>query len=265
MANKSKTSKRNINSVKSLKHLWNGLAIYKTGRSPNWLIRLRDPIAGKYVVRSSKETNRLEAIKVAHEYADSFHSKANSGLAQKKLMSFEHYANILMANQKDQSEWVRDDTKILKRPKDGLVFYFGKHDVTKISAGMVRDYLAHLDQNRSKPLAASTKSKHIVVIRKVLTMAVEDGLMRTLPPMPKIKAVNKHRASFTDKEYVRFCKVGFECAKQGDLVRGVRITSHHVKMFKFVVHSFIRPTIGELLGLKHKDIQFRKTLNILSY
>lgn len=50
-------------------------------------------------------------------------------------------------------------------------------------------------------------------------------------------------------------KAAGECAQRGDKVRGVQITGHHVRMFRFVVHSFLRPTEGELFGLKHKDVQ----------
>ncbi|PVZ44910.1 hypothetical protein DD556_19510 [Phaeobacter sp. JL2872] len=64
--------------------------IYKTDRSPYYYIRHRDPIAGKYVHRSPKETVRLEATEVAYEFADTYRRKANSDHAQKKATSFEH-------------------------------------------------------------------------------------------------------------------------------------------------------------------------------
>ncbi len=168
----------------SLKPLRKGLAIYKTGRSPYWYIRLRDPLTGKYVVRSSKETTRLEAIETAHEFADSYRSKANSEFAQTKSASFEHYAQIVVATQKSKTDWSHQDNRLLTREKDGLISYFGRYDVTKITAGMVRKYLAELDANRPKPLAESTKTKHVILVRKVLTLAVEDGLMPSLPPRP---------------------------------------------------------------------------------
>ncbi|MDU8945843.1 tyrosine-type recombinase/integrase [Ovoidimarina sediminis] len=263
MPRKSKTSKKSADSITSQKHLRKGLTIYKTGRSPFWNIRLRDPLLGKYVVRSSKETTRLEAIEAAYEFADTYRSKANSEFAHTKAVSFENYAKLLIAAQEGKSKWAHGDNKLLNRPKDGLIAYFGKYDVTKISAGKIREYLLHLDKNRDKPLAPSTKSKHVVIIRKVLTLAVEDGLMHTLPPMPKLKTVDTPRHTFTDKEYVRFSQASFECAKRGDVVRGVKITGHHAKMFKFIVHSFLRPTEGELFGLKHKDIEGRKDPNHL--
>lgn len=228
-----------------------------TARSPYWLIRYRDPIAGKYVHRSSRETSRLEAIEVADEFVASYVSKINSDHARKKETSFEHYAKRLIGMQKGKSRWSSDDAKRLNRPKDGLISYFGKHDVRKITTGSIRDYLIHLDENRSKRLADGTKSKETIIVRKVLALAVEDGILDVLPVMPKQKTVDVPRRAFTDIEYKRFIQAADECARRGDLVRGVRITSHHAKMYRFVVQSFLRPTEGELFGLKHRDIQVK--------
>ena len=57
------------NSKKTIKHLRRGLSIYKTGRSPFWHARIYDAVMKKYVVRSTKETNRIEAAEVAEEIA----------------------------------------------------------------------------------------------------------------------------------------------------------------------------------------------------
>ena len=261
LAADSKRSKKSIDSIISLKKLRTGLAIYKTGRSPYWYIRFRDPLTAKYVVRSSKEQSRLEAIETAYEFADTYHSKANQEFAQTKETSFEHYAKILVASH--TGRWVQQNNRLLTRAGDGLIAYFGKYDVTKINAGMVRTYLAHLDENRANPLADSTKSKHVVSIRKVLTMAVEDGLMQTLPPLPKSKRVDTPRRAFTAQEYKRFSQAAQECAKRGDVVRGVTVTEHHVRMFKFIVYSFLRPSERELFELKHKDITVNTRPNYL--
>ncbi|KAE9625089.1 site-specific integrase [Parasedimentitalea maritima] len=191
------------------------------------------------------------------EFADTYRSKVNSDHAKKKATSFEHYAKKLMAHQKGQSKWSDGDNKLINRSKDGLIHYFGKYDVSKITTGMVRDYLIHLDENRPKRLAESTKSKHVIIIRKVLSLAVEDGILNVLPVMPKQKTVDTPRHTFTDDEYKRFMKAAGECAKQAHMVRGVKITGHHAKMFRFIVHTFLRPTEGELFGLKHKDIQVK--------
>ena len=153
------------NSKKTIKHLRRGLSIYKTGRSPFWHARIYDAVKKKYVVRSTKETNRIEAAEVAEEIVETYKKKQNSSHAVSKDRSFEHYAKLLSEMTKQKAKASRnkyafsDQSKILFREKDGLVSYFGKYDVDKITPGNVRDYLLFLDKRREKPLAMSTKSK----------------------------------------------------------------------------------------------------------
>ncbi|MEL6451515.1 MAG: phage integrase SAM-like domain-containing protein [Pseudomonadota bacterium] len=247
-------STQNPNSVQAIKHLREGLAVYKTGRSPNWLIRLRDPYSKKYVTRSSRETSRVEAIAAANEFSESYFRNLNTDLATSKATSFEYYAEQMLQTQASKTKHPESDRKLLYRQEDGLLAHFGPYDVSKVTPKMIREYLALLDANRKKPLAESTRAKHVIIIRKVLSLAVEDGLIKTLPLLPKQKTVDSPRTSFTDRSYRQFMRVGTECVANGDKVRGVRICHHHLKMFRFMVHSFLRPTEGELFGLKHKDI-----------
>ena len=58
------------NSKKAIKHLRRGLSIYRTGRSPFWHARIYVTVKKKYVVRSTKETNRIEAAEVAEEIVE---------------------------------------------------------------------------------------------------------------------------------------------------------------------------------------------------
>lgn len=244
-----------LNRMTSLRQLRKGLAIYMTARSPFWMVRLRDSSEGRYIVRSTKETSRIEAVAAANEFADSFFKKVNSDQARKAATSFEHYATQMLGMQKASAKTHDSDRKLLYRQKDGIVRHFGDHDVSKITTKMIREYLVQLDKTRGKPLADSTRAKHVIVIRKVLALAAEDGLIKTIPVMPKQKTTDTPRHTFTDDEYKKFMKAATECASRGDEVRGVKITGHYVRMFKFLVHSFLRPTKGELFGLRHKDIK----------
>jgi hypothetical protein len=210
------------NTKKTIKHLRRGLSIYKTGRSPFWHARLYDAVKKKYVVRSTKETNRIEAAEVAEEILETYKSKQNTSHAVNKERSFEHYAKMLSEITKQKARSSRnkyafsDQAKILFRETDGLVSYFGKHDVGKITPGMVRDYLLFLDQRRDKPLAMSTKSKQCGVLRQVLMLALEDGVIDIIPPMPKMRTVDKPRVSFTDAEYARLLEFARVTADQGE-------------------------------------------------
>ena len=254
------------NSKKTIKHLRRGLSIYKTGRSPFWHARIYDAVKKKYVVRSTKETNRIEAAEVAEEIVETYKKKQNSSHAVSKDRSFEHYAKMLSEITKQKAKASRnkyaftDQAKILFREKDGLVSYFGKYDVGKITPGNVRDYLLFLDKRREKPLAMSTKSKQCGVIRQVLMLALEDGVIDIIPPMPKQRTVDKPRVSFSDAEYGLLLDAARKIADAGETrVRGVPVTREHYNVIVFAVHSFLRPTETELFGIRHCDIEMMDT------
>ena len=255
-------SDESLNSKKTIKHLRRGLSIYKMGRSPFWHVRIYDAVKKKYVVRTTKEMNRIEAAEVAEEIVDTYKKKQNTAHASLKERSFEHYAKLLsdVTEQKARSTRNKyafsDQAKILFREKDGLVSYFGKHDVGKITSGMVRDYLLFLDKRREKPLAMSTKSKQCGVIRQVLMLALEDGVIDIVPPMPKQRTVDKPRVSFSDAEYALLLEAARTIADGAEtLVRGVPVTREHYNVIVFAVHSFLRPTETELFGIRYCDIE----------
>jgi hypothetical protein len=255
-------AEESLNSKKTIKHLRRGLSIYKTGRSPFWHARIYDAVKKKYVVRSTRETNRIEAAEVAEEIVDTYKKKQNSSHAVSKDRSFEHYAKLLSEMTKQKAKSTRnkyafsDQAKILFREKDGLVNYFGKYDVGKITPGIVRDYLLFLDMRREKPLAMSTKSKQCGVIRQVLMLALEDGVIDIIPPMPKQRTVDKPRVSFTDAEYALLLETARTIADAAETsVRGVPVTREHYNVIVFAVHSFLRPTETELFGIRYCDIE----------
>jgi len=147
-------AEESLNSKKTIKHLRRGLSIYKTGRSPFWRARIYDVVKKKYVVRSTKETTRIEAAEAAEEILDTYKKKQNTAHAVSRERSFEHYAKLLSEITKQRARSYRnkyafsDQANILFREKDGLVSYFGKYDVGKITPGIVRDYLIFLDLSR---------------------------------------------------------------------------------------------------------------------
>ena len=126
---------KSVNSKKTIKKIQRGLSIYRTGRSPFWHARIYDPVKKKYVVRSTKETNRIEAIEVAEEILETYKSKQNSSHATSKDRSFEYYAKLLadlnVQNSKSpRNKYTeRDQNKLLFQEREGLISYFGKYDV----------------------------------------------------------------------------------------------------------------------------------------
>jgi hypothetical protein len=71
-----------------------GVAIYRTFASPYWLARIWDPRAGRYAVRSTKETGKLKARDVAEEIAGGIKGPNRSAPPE---FSFKSYATKTIA------------------------------------------------------------------------------------------------------------------------------------------------------------------------
>jgi hypothetical protein len=80
-----------------------GLAIYQVNASPYWYARIRLPNGKKNIVRSTKETSRVQARKVAEEL---YVSLMNNGgkLTVPKGFSFGFFADELVKVEKLKGE-----------------------------------------------------------------------------------------------------------------------------------------------------------------
>ena len=141
----------------------NGIAIYQTGASPYWFARIWDARNQKYRVRSTKERLKIDAIEEAYRIAEVLGSE-NKRFPTPDKFAFSLFANDLIQLQQAQvrrgersKSFVWDDSKLLSREKDGILAVFGHRDVRHIETRDLRDYLYLLDQNREKPLSASSQ------------------------------------------------------------------------------------------------------------
>ncbi|MBS0126656.1 site-specific integrase [Thetidibacter halocola] len=254
------TSKESYTDLRRLKR---GLSIFKRGRSPFWYARAYDTKTKKYHFRSTEETSRVKAEQEAWEFLTELKSGAIAQPELKKEHSFEHYAKMLydQAVLEGKANTIKDRNKILHRPEDGLVAYFGNWDVRAINTGHFREYLIHLDKRRDKPLANGTKQKQILMARQVLHLAMEDGLITSVPAVPKLELKDKPRPSFSDAEYKKFITTIKQQGRDRETAEGTVVTPEFVRMLQFMVHTFLRPTESELYGLRHKNVELHETPN----
>ena len=183
---------RTRNQKTDKKILRRGLSLYRTKGSPYWYARIWNSGDKKYVVRSTKETSRLVAEEVAEELINDLkQDRFVFGVPRDR--TFNHYAELLIKEQRRQSgktknaRFSKDDEKLLNRDGDGIIEYFGRKDVATIKTLQIREYLNWLDDQRSQPLASSTKNKYNIVIKKVLGVAYEHDAIDSIPPSPEIK------------------------------------------------------------------------------
>ena len=239
-----------------------GVSLYKVEASPYWYARIWNSSVGKYIVRSTKETSRLVAAEVAEElYSDLKQKKFLDEVPRTK--TFIYFAEKLIKQQRRlagktrSSAFASDDEKLLRRNGDGIIDYFYKRDITLIRTSDITEYFNVLDDNRTKPLSASSKNKHNIIIKKVLRLAYDDGVLQTIPPSPKIERKDNPRVSFSEEQYSSFLKGISSAIKRKDTVRGNVISDEFYYFVLLLVHSYVRPTRTEAFGLKHHDIEIK--------
>ena len=211
----------------------------------------------KYVRKSTGTTDRKQAIEFAKSlydtirinqrldinvHTDTFHACAQHLIRQQET--------LVATGQRDE----RINTEDGKKLKSDILPFFGMLGVGSITASTLDDYIG--DLGKRKKLSPSTISKHLVVIRKVLTEAQKRGFIRSLPPFPVVKKKDNPRPYFTTEEYRKLRSVAKSLAQEGISVRGVPLTDEIYDFIVFGMNVFVRPS--DLKLLRHRDVEVVK-------
>jgi hypothetical protein len=243
-----------------------GIAIYKTKASPFWFARIRDPKAGRYVVRSTKEKAQIKARRIAEELAADI---LGGHKATPKEYSFKYYATRfiekgrrLVDSGERNANYIRTTRLFLDNDEWGLMKHFGDKDVRELKT---RHWAEFLDKTAGKrpDLSTSTKNMLGATFRNVLKVARDDGVIDDVPDTPRTRQKDNPRPFFrfyplVDKEkdtYKLLLSTAKEMGAEKTLVRGVETTGELYDFIMFVVHTFVRPTTTEAYALKHADIR----------
>jgi integrase len=245
------------------------LALYQTYASPFYFARILDSRNQRYKVRSTKETNRVEARKVADEYA---HQITSRDAPADKEFSFKTYANrfVQKGRQLAQSgernkNYIRTTRLFLDNDSWGLVRHFGTRDVRDLTTRDWQLFIEKLTRKQSD-LSSSTRNMLMATFRNVLKVARDDGLIDVVPATPRQRQKDNPRSFFRfaplvepeRDEYQQLLKGAKRLADEHAVVRGVEVTGELYDLILFCVHSFVRPTSTELYALKHNDITVEK-------
>jgi hypothetical protein len=242
-----------------------GIAIYRTRASPFWMARVRDSRAKKNVVRSTKETSKLEARKVAEELALQIRTRERETPRQ---YTFMRYATMLIEKGMKQAErgernsnYIRTIRFFLDNEEYGLRKHFAAHDVRELKTREWQLFIESVRERRSD-LTPSTCNTLMATFRNVLKVARDDGAIAFLPTTPRGRQKDNPRSFFRfaplvpreSDEYQALLRGARDLARDGTVVRGIPLTEELRDLILFCVHSFVRPTTTELFALKHSDI-----------
>ena len=251
-----------------IKVIRKGLAVYKVRLSPFWRVRIWIPSEARYLVRSTKEKSRIEAIRTAEELTADLTGKGKlDGIP--KSRTFESYADKLVISQRELAKHgqrhpllARNDEYTIHNKEWGLVAFFGRRDVASIRTKDVNDYVAWMTKDRKEPLAFSTVSSRVSCLRKILKLARDDGLISEVPSTPRPPRQDNPRPFFrftplvpkSRDQYQRLLDTAKRLGAEGTLVRGVAMTGELYDFILFMMHSFLRPTESEIYALRHRDV-----------
>ena len=244
-----------------------GLAIYQTNASPYWYARIRNPISKRNVVRSTKETSRLEARKVAEELFISI-MKGKDAAKVPREQTFGYFAEELVKAEKRRGEIGEINKKLwantefyLEHKKWGILERFDKVDVKSITTV---EYNAYMDwvRGKDKTLKPATMNHITSTFSKVLKLARDRGAIITVPDLPRTRKKDNPRPFFRffplvpkeEDEYKLLLEKAQELAAVGHRARETIITDELYDLILFLTHSFLRPIETELYSLKHKHV-----------
>lgn len=230
--------------------IWRGLAIYRVAASPYWRARYYDRTAKRYVVASTKETLKRNAILAAEQMVRSGTLNAPIVEISKELpfeKTFEYFArqSILTAKVKGKPTALRDHSKLLEKANDGLLDYFGKRNISEITAADITEYFSTIDEARDEPLSQSTKNHYRIALGKVFKEAIATGALTRLPAIPVFTPDDNPTPSFTMSEYQHLLTVAH------------RERPSLIPLITFMVSTYVRPMTSELMAIRWGDISPR--------
>ncbi len=261
------------------------LVVFKMAASRYWQVRCW--IAGK----THKRSTQSQSLRVAQSFARRFYEQllaqsngygstehANAtrlDCSEKPACSAHTFAALaaqMMANEQarvDRGEFSAGSLQVLQNRLDAHILpRWGQRMVESVT----HEELLAFTQYLSKSFSSITISQYLVAVRKVLSLAVQNGHLDKLPEFPKIKIVTTPRGAFTPSEY-------WEIIRTARRMTGTRHPNtnnlrKHYKLRKaehlmppdiawaigFMVNSFIRPS--DLKTLKHRHVEVVRNGNI---
>lgn len=227
------------------------LTLFQIPASKYWWVRYYTQ--NRVVKKSTKTTNKTEAISFAKKFYESILIREHNSLPIGNSASFERCAMDML---KEQEELIkRGERNNLfnvhdkqKLDKDLLPFFRG-YKIKDISYKNINDYLNKISERKLRP---ATLKIHLVLIHKILMFALRENLIDRVPAFPKVKLQDSPRGWFNHDEYVQLRKVTQQVIDKKIRHRGHLIDDEMRFLVTFMVNTFLRPS--DIKNLKHRHI-----------
>jgi integrase len=137
---------------------------------------------------------------------------------------------------------------------------------TQVTHVDLEGFVSRLTQHH---LSSTTISQYLVLVRKLLKLAVRQGLLKEVPEFPRIKVSTQPRSMLSLDEYRQLARTALKMSRSGVQAPPLKSTDGHRDRFwvaprnmllapdmfwviRFMVNAFVRP--GDLRQLKNKHV-----------
>ncbi|WP_374658424.1 tyrosine-type recombinase/integrase [Phenylobacterium sp.] len=130
--------------------------------------------------------------------------------------------------------------------------FFGSQSVRSINTPRLKEFVAYL---AAKGLKATSIHAILSFVSMTLKVAVDDGVLKAVPRMPRPSAKDNPRPWFSRQEYKQLLQTlrRLERASTPVVVRRWPITKELRSFCTFMVNSFLRP--ADVFALKHSNCE----------
>ena len=144
------------------------------------------------------------------------------------------------------------------------------YDVTEITPQEIAKLFSELLQTQWEP-GDSTYNQLLICMKKMFGVAVEDGVIRDIPQLPKQRRSRRRQQprpafDFSDmnNEWEKLQKFSREnVGKNYRLPKGkkefqnIELTQDFYDLLQMLLNTFLRPTVSEMFAVQHKHIQIK--------
>lgn len=216
-------------------------------------------IATPYISSKSRPVQKRIAS-MSEQDQRAFEKKNNFTALADKLLDLEW-------ERVERNELSSGSVGIQKNRLDAHILPFFRYVApTQVTHVDLDGFVSRLTQHQ---LSATTISQYLVLVRKLLKLAVRQGLLKEVPEFPRIKVTAEPRAMLSLNEYRKLALTALKMSRSGVSAPPVKSTEGHRDRFwvaprnmllapdmfwviRFMVNAFVRP--GDLRQLKNKHV-----------
>jgi integrase len=184
---------------------------------------------------------------------------------------FHYYANkaLLLEHQKCFQGDITKQTlgMFISRLRAQLGPYFDKAHVGLIQIKQISEFILYLQDQSIKPI---TIKQYLGLLKRILQIALDDGVIYKLPSFPRLKTKSIPRGSFSLLEYWALVKASKQLVDEVEAGNEKTLTHRSTSagafkkretvplemrwLIRFMVNSFIRPVDIKLIQHKHIEV-----------